>query len=89
MVWGSENIKSLPMAFCTKGQDRKVSAEFFKVCVRSTMMLRGQITSSVEKQKLIQLETTITINSYKSSHCGLKIEHLMVYLCLVVKRSGI
>ena len=34
--------------------------EYFKVCVRSTMSELGQITSSMEAQELIQLETQIT-----------------------------
>ena len=34
--------------------------EYFKTCVRTTMQALGQVTSSVEKQELIQLETTLT-----------------------------
>jgi hypothetical protein len=32
--------------------------EYFKVCVRPTLSTLGQITSSIEAQELIQLETT-------------------------------
>ena len=33
--------------------------EFFKLCVRTTLSQIGQITSSIEKQELLLLETTL------------------------------
>ena len=33
--------------------------EFFKLCVRTTLSQLGQITSSMEKQELLLLETTL------------------------------
>ena len=33
--------------------------EFFKLCVRKTLSQIGQITSSMEKQELLLLETTL------------------------------
>ncbi len=33
--------------------------EFFKLCVRTTLSQMGQITSSMEKQELLLLETTL------------------------------
>ena len=37
-----------------------IKLEFFKVCVRTTMSALGQKTSSIEKQELINLETTLS-----------------------------
>ena len=33
--------------------------KFFKLCVRTTLSQIGQITSSIEKQELLLLETTL------------------------------
>ena len=41
--------------------------EFFKLCVWTTLSQMGQITSSIEKQELLLLETTLGNDSSKNS----------------------
>ena len=40
--------------------DPHMTLEYFKTCIRSVLSQIGQVTSSIEKQQLIQLETTLT-----------------------------
>ena len=54
-------------------QNPHMKLEYFKVCVRTTMSALGQKTSSVDKQELILLETTITnLFNYKINDTCLK-----------------
>jgi hypothetical protein len=65
LLWANENINKM-MQQLDSTWNPHLQLEFFKVCVRSTLSQLGQITSSVEAQELIQLETTLTnLYNYK------------------------